>query len=88
VPYWSRAVSAWVRQLPLFASNMAAKGRRSKADSTWKRVPTREADRLHLHVEKVRSAAEVYRTLPRYSSPRDFAAALQHLLDAHDQNVG
>src|SRR6266850_7612525 len=36
VLYWPRAVSAWLRQLPLFASNMVAKGRPSKADSTWK----------------------------------------------------
>ena len=44
------------------------------------RLPTREVDRLHLHVEQVRSAAEVYRSLPRYASPTDFGAAIRELL--------
>ena len=48
-------------------------------------LPTRQADRLNLHVERVRSAAEVYRSLPRYASPEDFAAGLRELLESYEQ---
>ena len=48
-------------------------------------LPTRQADRLNLHVERVRSAAEVYRSLPRYASPQDFAAGLRELLESYEQ---
>ncbi len=44
------------------------------------RLPTREAGRLHLEVQRVRTAAEIFRTLPKYASPTDFAASLRALL--------
>ena len=43
-------------------------------------LPTREADRLNLEVQRVRSAAEMFRSMPRYASPTDFAAALRSML--------
>jgi len=45
-----------------------------------KRLPTRETDRLQLEVERIRSAAEIFRTMPRYASPTDFATSLRALL--------
>ena len=44
-------------------------------------LPTRKADRLNIHVEQIRTAAEVYPSLPRYASPKDFAAAVRELLE-------
>lgn len=44
-----------------------------------------QAGRLNAHVEKVRSAAEVYRSLPQYASPKDFALALRALPDGSEQ---
>ncbi len=46
------------------------------------RLPHREADRLHLNVERVRTAAEMYRSMPKYAAPSDFAAAIRQALDA------
>jgi len=46
-------------------------------------VPTREIDRLQIGIERVRSAAEIYRSLPKYASPTDFAAAIRTLLGDH-----
>ena len=45
-----------------------------------KRLPTRETDRLQLEVEQIRSAAEIFRSMPRYASPTDFAESLRALL--------
>lgn len=44
-------------------------------------LPTRESDRLHVEVERLRSAAEIFRTLPKYASPIDFATSLRALLN-------
>jgi RNA polymerase sigma factor (sigma-70 family) len=49
-------------------------------------LPTRRADRLNLRVEQARTAAEVYRSLPRYASPKDFAAAIRELLGECDRS--
>jgi RNA polymerase sigma factor (sigma-70 family) len=46
-------------------------------------LPTREVDRLQVEVERIRAAAEVFRSLPKYASPTDFAGALRDLLDRH-----
>lgn len=43
-------------------------------------LPARAADRLKLDLERARSAAQVYRSLPRYGAPPDLAAALRGLL--------
>jgi RNA polymerase sigma factor (sigma-70 family) len=45
-----------------------------------KRLPTREADRLQIEVQTIRTAAEIFRTLPRYAAPADFVASLRALL--------
>jgi RNA polymerase sigma factor (sigma-70 family) len=48
------------------------------------RLPHRAADRLHLDVERVRTAAEMYRSMPKYAAPNDFAAAIREALkDGH-----
>ncbi len=44
------------------------------------RLPHREADRLRLDVERIRTAAEMYRTMPKYAAPNDFAAAIREAL--------
>jgi RNA polymerase sigma factor (sigma-70 family) len=44
------------------------------------RLPHREADRLHLNVERIRTAAEMYRSMPKYAAPNDFAAAIRETL--------
>lgn len=49
----------------------------------FKTLPTRETDRLQLQVEAVRTAAEIFRALPRYASPNDYAASLRELLDGN-----
>jgi RNA polymerase sigma factor (sigma-70 family) len=49
-----------------------------------KRLPTREADRLHIDVQRLRTAVEIFRSLPKYSSPTDFAGALRTVLGDHD----
>ena len=51
------------------------------------RLRTREADRLRLDVERARSAAEVYRSLPRYAAPEDFARALRGVLAGQGQGT-
>jgi RNA polymerase sigma factor (sigma-70 family) len=40
----------------------------------------RQADRLRLDIEKMRSGADVFRSLPTYAAPMDFAAALREWL--------
>jgi len=44
------------------------------------RLPHRDADRLHLDVERIRTAAEMYRSMPKYAAPNDFAAAIREAL--------
>jgi len=81
-PTWSRAVSAWVRQLPLFASIHGGEGPRSKATRRGSECRLARPIVCIYHVEKC-SAAEVYRhLLAVLIAERIFAAALQHLLDA------
>jgi RNA polymerase sigma factor (sigma-70 family) len=48
------------------------------------RLPTRESDRLHRELEKIRTAAEIFRSVPKYASPTDFAASLRALLAEDD----
>ena len=48
---------------------------------TLSSLPHREADRLHLDVERIRTAAEIYRSMPRYAAPSDFAAAIRKALE-------
>jgi hypothetical protein len=50
------------------------------------RLPTREGDRLHREVEKIRTAAEIFRSIPKYASPTDFAASLRALLADNDSH--
>jgi RNA polymerase sigma factor (sigma-70 family) len=45
------------------------------------RLPTRETNRLHLEVRKVRTAAEIFRSMPKYRAPDDFAALLRAVLN-------
>jgi RNA polymerase sigma factor (sigma-70 family) len=52
-----------------------------------KRLPTREVDRLQVEVQRVRTAVEVFRSLPKYAAPRDFAGALRALLGEHDEEL-
>jgi RNA polymerase sigma factor (sigma-70 family) len=52
-----------------------------------RRLPTREADRLQIEVDRIRTAAEIFRSLPKYASPTDFAEALRALLEDEDKNA-
>jgi len=45
------------------------------------KLPVRRVDRLSVDIERVRTAAEVFRSLPEYASSKGFAAQLRHLLD-------
>jgi len=45
------------------------------------RLPVQKADTLRVQIEQLRTAAEVFRGLPRYASPEDFAAALRSSLE-------
>jgi RNA polymerase sigma factor (sigma-70 family) len=63
------------------ASGLVSPGRLSIG-----RLPTSEVDRLRTDIERARSAAEVFRSLPRYASPADFALVLRHLLERNDSN--
>lgn len=40
-------------------------------------MKARQADRLRLDIEEMRSAAEVFRSLPSYAAPTDFAAKVR-----------
>jgi RNA polymerase sigma factor (sigma-70 family) len=51
-----------------------------------KRLPTREVDRLQIDVQRVRTAVEVFRSLPKYAAPQDFAGALRALLGEQDED--
>jgi len=51
------------------------------------RLPTRETDRLQLEVDRIRSAVEVFRSLPKYAAPTDFAIALRTLLGGDDKDA-
>jgi RNA polymerase sigma factor (sigma-70 family) len=46
-------------------------------------LPARQADRLLIGIEKARTAAEVFRSLPTYGAPEDFASFVRTLL-RHD----
>ena len=50
------------------------------------RLPHREADRLHLDVERIRTAAEMYRSMPKYAAPSDFAGAIRKALEGGNLN--
>lgn len=50
------------------------------------RLPHRQADRLHLDVERIRTAAEMYRSMPKYAAPSDFAAVIRTALQGSDLN--
>jgi hypothetical protein len=50
------------------------------------RLPHREADRLHLDVERIRTAAEMYRSMPKYAAPSDFAEAIRKTLEGGNLN--
>jgi hypothetical protein len=41
---------------------------------------------LHLDVERIRSAAEMYRSMPKYAAPSDFAAAIRKALEGSGLN--
>lgn len=43
------------------------------------RLPTRESDRLQVGIERIRTAAEIYRSMPKYAAPTDLAGALRGL---------
>lgn len=49
---------------------------------------TIRADRLRLDIEKMRTAAEVFRSLPTYASPMDFAAKVRDWLDDSGSGLG
>jgi RNA polymerase sigma factor (sigma-70 family) len=40
-------------------------------------LPTREADRLLVNIDRVRSGAEIFRSLPRHGSPVDFTETVR-----------
>lgn len=46
------------------------------------RLPIAQPDRLDLEIEQLRTAAELFRSLPRFASPDDHAAAVRSLLAA------
>lgn len=50
------------------------------------RLPHRQADQLHLDVERIRTAAEMYRSMPKYAAPSDFAAAIRKALEGGGLN--
>src|SRR5207237_7856866 len=47
-------------------------------------MKARQADRLRVDIEEMRTAAQVFRSLPSYESPTDFAAKVREWLDAGD----
>jgi hypothetical protein len=48
----------------------------------YRSLPTREADRLLIGIERARTAAELFRSLPTYGSPEDFTVFVRTLVDA------
>ncbi len=47
----------------------------------YQTIPIQRADRLREDIEQLRSAAEVFRSLPVYASPNDFAGAIRGWID-------
>ncbi|HUL91342.1 MAG TPA: RNA polymerase sigma factor, partial [Burkholderiales bacterium] len=48
---------------------------------TYQTIPIHRADRLREDIEQLRSAAEVFRSLPVYASPSDFASAIRSWIE-------
>lgn len=46
------------------------------------RLPVRAADRLRLDIDRVRTAAEIFRSLPTYAAPEDFTHWMRAALGA------
>lgn len=51
-------------------------------------LATTRADRLRLEIEQMRTAAEVFRSLPTYASPTDFAAKVRGWIDDGGSGLG
>lgn len=51
-------------------------------------LATTRADRLRLEIERMRTAAEVFRSLPTYASPTDFAAKVRGWIDDGGSGLG
>jgi RNA polymerase sigma factor (sigma-70 family) len=49
------------------------------------KLPVREADRLRLDIERARTAAEIFRSLPTYAAPDDFASWMRTALATRDE---
>ncbi|HET6147390.1 MAG TPA: RNA polymerase sigma factor, partial [Polyangia bacterium] len=49
---------------------------------------TIRADRLRLDIEKMRTAAEIFRSLPTYASPMDFAARVRGWIEDGGSGLG
>jgi RNA polymerase sigma factor (sigma-70 family) len=47
-------------------------------------LKTKQADRLRVDVEEMRTAAQVFRSLPSYAAPTDFAAKVRGWLDGDE----
>jgi len=50
----------------------------------YRPLPVRQADRLLIGIERVRTAAEVFRSLPTYGSPENFADLVRTVLHHDD----
>jgi RNA polymerase sigma factor (sigma-70 family) len=51
-------------------------------------LQVKQADRLRLDIEEMRSAAVVFRSLPRYAAPTDFSAQIRGWLGGDDDGTG
>jgi RNA polymerase sigma factor (sigma-70 family) len=51
-------------------------------------MKAKQADRLRLDIEEIRSAAEVFRSLPSFAAPTDFAAKLRTWLTGDGDGSG
>jgi len=47
-------------------------------------LKTKQADRLRVDIEEIRTAAQVFRSLPSYAAPADFAAKVQGWLGGEE----
>jgi RNA polymerase sigma factor (sigma-70 family) len=50
----------------------------------YRPLPVRQADRLLIGIERARTAAEVFRSLPTYGAPENFAALVRTVLHQDD----
>lgn len=63
-----------------------ASGMLDPAAPSFTRLPVVTMDRLRIDIERLRDASEVFRSLPSFASPDDFATRMRNTLSTNDES--